>query len=352
MPPVKHKFVTDRIRHMEAFHEATDPVLQRFHIDDTVPRDDHRWFAIRQGGEFHLHQATPLGDSGFYRPFTPKISGFLYRPIHSSMTPEDIEGATYAWDDGTYWHFAHCSPDEQIDFAADARTFALEQFSIVIAEADVKVSEATNPPVKGAALAKVRALIAFSKAVGADVHKRVVGATLGHYHRDPHHDHRRELAIAGIDAVLEQWQETGKTSKPIRLDRQAILSTVEGVKEGLTSTHEIEWRADREKRLNDAAAASGTDPVAGYEYCYSQVATPATISGEANLPDPAWSFDQLRTGGVVRGSYVYQDAEPTPTAFLPWVIRFKRPIPEGTVAGADIGSVAWEQETAYAPSTA
>ena len=36
--------------------------------------------------------------------------------------------------------------------------------------------------------------------------------------------------------------------------------------------------------------------------------------------------------------------------FLPWVIPFKRPIPAGTKPGADVGSVAWTQETAYTPS--
>ena len=341
--------VTDRRKGLELWGTAFKDSYAFGEIARAYPDDTPgAYLAVKQGEVFHAMPARKVSNGW---EIWPSSWGYVYGPVDPATAYEDVEGATYAYDDGTYWHFAHCSPDEQIDFAADARTFALDQFSIEIDEAHVKVAEASNAPVKAAAVTKVKALIAFTKAVGADVHKRVVGATLGHYHREPHHDHRRELAIAGIDAVLEQWQEAGKTDKATRLDRAAITDTAAAVRTALTSSHTIEWRAAREKRLNDAAAAKGTDPIAGHEYCYTQVATPAVITGEANLPDPAWSFDQLRTGSVVRGSYVYQDAEPTPTAFLPWVIRFKRPVPADVVASQDIGSVPWEQETAYPAST-
>ena len=57
----------------------------------------------------------------------------------------------------------------------------------------------------------------------------------------------------------------------------------------------------------------------------------------SNLPDPAWAFDRLRTGTVGRGRFVYSDAEPKTNSLLSWIVRFKRPIPEGTQPGADIG---------------
>ena len=90
----------------------------------------------------------------------------------------------------------------------------------------------------------------------------------------------------------------------------------------------------------------------GFEYCYVLSQTAAEITGDSNLPDPAWPFDRLRTGTVGRGLFVYSDAEPKTNTLLAWIVRFKRPIPEGTAPGADIGSVAWEQEAAYKPAVA
>ena len=126
---------------------------------------------------------------------------------------------------------------------------------------------------------------------------------------------------------------------------------MDDVLRNLASDHEIEWRAPQTKRLNDAAAAMGKDPVAGYEYCYTYSATGQPITGDANLPDPTWNFDQLRDGDIIRGSHQYRDSQPPKNSFLLFVIRFSRPIPEGTAPGADIGSVAWEQGPVYVPAT-
>ena len=133
-------------------------------------------------------------------------------------------------------------------------------------------------------------------------------------------------------------------------DSIRVQADVNAIKTRLASTHTIEWRHEREKRLNDAAAARGEDPVGGFEYCYVLSQTAAAITGDSNLPDPAWAFDRLRTGTIGRGLFVYSDAEPKTNSLLSWVVRFKRPIPEGTQPGADIGSVAWTQEAAYQPS--
>ena len=106
----------------------------------------------------------------------------------------------------------------------------------------------------------------------------------------------------------------------------------------------MEARIAREKR---ALAASGVDPVDGYEYCYTSVVSATPITGAANLPDPLWAFDHLRNGYVDRGDYRYTDAETPANAFQFIAIRFKRPIAEGTAPGKFIGSVPWIQEPAY-----
>ena len=194
-----------------------------------------------------------------------------------------------------------------------------------------------------AAKKKHAALVRFARAAGRDAHARVVQATLGHYHRDPHNDHLRDLAVTSIQAVLAAWDEGSDADRPrVKADADAVVTR-------LTTEHSIEWRAVRQKRLDDAAAAAGTDPVAGYEYVYASSIFPAVITGAANLPSPTWPFDGLRNGRVLRGSFFYYDGEPVPNRFQPWAIRFKRPVPENAVPGASIGSVPWEQETAYQP---
>ena len=214
----------------------------------------------------------------------------------------------------------------------------------------MKVHEATNNVVRAEAVAKVRALVKLAAAVGDNVHARVLAEVLGHFHKNPHNDHKRELASAAMAEVLAAWRDSTQADKAIRQDAMRVAAAVTGASQALNEDHAIEWRVAREKRLNDAAAAKGADPVGGFEYCYTLAPTAAVLTSDENLPDPAWPFDKLATAPVVRGARTYTDGEPTPTVPLPWIVRFKRPIPDNTAAGADIGSVAWEQETAYQPA--
>ena len=319
-----------------------------FSLTDTVFVNGRYYLILRAErtrGPFHLRVTSYREGDTLAGAYAPEVHGAYYRPPHPSMTAEDIEGADYAWDDGSHWHFAHCSPHEQVDFASLVRTFTEQQFSLPLTKAEIKVQEATNAVAKAAAVARVRALVSFATAAGLAAYNNVVNATLGHFHRDPHHDHRRDLAVDALDTVLADWNERGRNDKALRSDATAVSNTVAAIRAALSTEHTIEWRAAREKRLNDAAAARGEDPIAGFEYCYAARTSGDTITGDSNLPDPNWNFDQLADGPLTRGSIIYTDGEPT----APWVVRFRRPIPEGTVAGASIGSVTWEQESAYNP---
>lgn len=323
----------------------------------TVLIDGERFIVVRTNrdeGEFHLRLAQ-LFNTRVSPPtyvFEDEVAlGFVYGPMHPSMNLDDIEGATYAYDDGTHFHLAHCSPDEQIDFAADVENYVRAEMQDAINRAQTALTLATTALGKTDARHKVDALGEFARAAGSNAHHRVVTATLGYWHRNPHKDHRRDLAVLAMEAVLSTWAELGTADtdegRTITAQRAHVLSEVNEVLKRLKKTHSIEWRADRQKRLNDAEAAKGTDPVDGYEYCYTRAVFPAVITGEANLPSPTWNFDALRNGNSLRGNYVYYDAEPPVTRYIAHIIRFKRPIPEGTKPGADIGSVAWEQEAAY-----
>ena len=265
----RDKFVTARIEQADALyynHEATGLHLR---LADVLDHNGKKWIVLREGGTFHLrvaeeYEADDDGNTG-YGFYEHPYYGEIYRPINQAMTYEDVEGATFAHDTGTDWLFAHCSPQQQIDFAARARTFAIDQFMLLISKADMKVIEATNAVVKSQAAIKAKAVTRFAEAVGEEVHKQVVGATLGHFHRNPHEDHKRDLTVAAIDAVLAAWAEAGKTDKAAKGDHAAVTTPAATVRSALTTTHTIEWRHARvarlaaEKKAAEAAAEAESE---------------------------------------------------------------------------------------------
>ena len=218
------------------------------------------WAVLRGlDGVFHavpVREHPRKGHDGQTREFAfgDSFVGTIYGPIAEGTTVEDVEGATYAHDDGTAWHFAHCSPAEHVEFAARAQTFAEGQFADAINAANVKAHEASNAPAKALAVAKLRALGTFAKAVGAAAHRAVVAETLGHYHRTEG-DHLRPLAVGGIDSVLAAWEETGKTNKALRGDLGRVRTTASIVRSALVASASIEWRHGRAARLAREAEA-------------------------------------------------------------------------------------------------
>ena len=300
------------------------------------------WVAIRDSeasGPFHLRPVSTfvLDSVRHFRFHDEEPHGALYRPLHPDMTAEDIEGATYAYDDGTHWLFAHCSPAEQLDFAAEARTFVFNQFQPALIKANTAlgrggVDAAANSD-------RVRALTDFAEQAANKAFDIVRFATLGHYHRDPHRDHKRELAVASMDAVTKAWGENaGRVA-----DRARVQNTVVILREQLTREYDIQWRHEWARDQ----AAIGADPIDGREHCYTLAAVADAITGDANLPDPDWNFDAFGQG-VARGAYTYYDREPATTDLLPFVIRFHRPVPTPTPApGASMGTVEWVQDAAY-----
>ena len=339
--------VTDRRRHLDIEGTLTLPASYTFGHLPTVSKTPARFFAVQQGKVF---RAVPCQAYSAEEWETwPPSWGWLHGPVAPGTTLEDVQGATYAYDDGTYWHFAHCSPAEQHDFAADAQAWVADQLRADTEDSTFDAIMAQDLATRTAALYKAKALAMFGRACGRWAHTYVLGKTLGFFHREPHHDHKRDLAVAALDAVLADWQEQGKTDNAIDLSYQRVKAAAATIRARLVKTATIEWRAARQARLERAAAARGDDPVAGYEYCYTLKRRGDAITGTADLPDPTWNFDSFPPSGILRGYYTYEDSEPETNSFFTWVVRFRRPIPAGTKAGADIGSVAWEQETAYHP---
>lgn len=352
----RDEFVTQRIVPLEGLASAHDLGGDLFQAADVLAHAGKHWLPVRDhrhSGPFHLREVKFLARRKGYYLSEEGVHGFAYRPLLLGMTAEDVEGATYAYDHGTHWSVAHCSPDEQVDFAAAVEHYVRASMQDAVNRALAALALASGEAPIATARDKADALGEFARAAGKHAHVRVVKATLGHWHRDPHQDHTRDLAVFALEAVLALWDELGKADtnegRAFTTKRHYAKAEADAVITRLKQAHAIEWRHVRQKRLDDAAAAAGTDPVAGFEYVYAASLFPAVITGAANLPSPTWPFDALRNGRVLRGSFFYTDGEPVPTRFQPWAIRFKRPVPEGTKPGASIGSVPWVQEAAYQP---
>lgn len=251
-------------------HRINHHPVDEFLDDAVVYLNGKAYFAVRDSwahGEFHLSAAssydTPRGKA--HGPIYSEEAGIIYEPLDPGMTPEDIAGGTYAEVHDGKWRIAHCSPHEQVDFAAEAQAFAAAQFGAAIARAQVKVDMATNATVKAAAIAKVSALVDFAEAVGAAVHATVIGAELGRFHIRPHNDHKRDLAVEATAAVLADWKKAALTDTAIRAKRSAVTTDAAAVSTALAKTHTIEWRHERAARLEAAKKAKEAEAAAGDE---------------------------------------------------------------------------------------
>ena len=231
----------------------------RFPESATILYEGKRYFVVRNAadaGPFYLMLADLYQHDGPDPLYSPEVSepvGVAYQPLLPGTTAEDVMGATYAGWDGTHWEIAHCSPDEQVDFAAEAELYAYSQFTEAIHRNNAATARIDSNIGRNTGFSKSEALIDFARAVGRRVHHVVVSSTLGHYHREPHHDHKRELAIEGIDRILAEWQQAGVTDDDKRNDRVRVLDDANAVKTRLSSTHVIRTRA--EQAALDAAAA-------------------------------------------------------------------------------------------------
>ena len=265
------------------------------------------------------------------------LTGYLYQPLHPDMTFEDIEGATYAYDTGTHWMFAHCSPGEHTAFARDARAFAFDAFMPALVKANWTLGRGGVDAAE--ALHTARALREFAEQTAAKAFDTARFKTLGHWHRDPHADHKRDIAVGALKTVLTAWRSGSRTADLARVD-----STIGDIRRELEKNFVHQWRHEHAREL----AATGHDPVDGREHCYTLSATADAITGDANLPDPDWHFDAFPGQGIVKGEQTYHDRAPTATESLPFVIRFHRPVPTPAPnRGVSIGSVEWVQDEAY-----
>ena len=301
------------------------------------------WVPVLFGGRFHVLEMpyVSTGADGSKLRVRYYVEAAAYGPAHESQLPEDVEGATYTWVENGKRFFAHCSPAEHRQFAADAQAFAFHQFAEPIAETNALIGyNAQVNSARNTAYAKHQALVKFARLVGERVHEVVVSETLGHYHRNPHADHKRQLTVAAIDRILGTWKQNSAADAAIRADHARVETEAGEVRKRLTSSDTIETRAERHQRFI-RLSARGVDPLGGKEYIYTSAVTDSAITGTANLPLSTWKFDEseLKTG-IVRGDFTYYDGIPgNISPDRPYAVRFVRPV---SPAGS-----AWSQDQSF-----
>ena len=316
-------------------------IIHHFPNADVSIDEAGAWVAARTGHRFHVvdlpSSTTSDGEKTWFREY---VHAEVHTPSHESQTREDVEGSTYAWVEDGKWLYAACSPEEHRQFAADAEAFAVGQFSEAIQESNAKIGyNAANNAARNTAYAKSQALIKFAGLVGRRVHEVVVSETLGHYHRNPHEDHQRQLTVAAIDRVLGAWKQNSAADATARANHAYVEVEAGEVRKRLTGSDVIETRAERVKRFY-RLSARGQDPLDCVEYIYTSSVDGETITGAANLPLATWAFDIPElVKGAVRGDYKYFDGIPFDmTPDRPYAVRFRRPVSPANSA--------WTQEPA------
>ena len=236
--------------------------------DADVLRDgDNQFIVTKIGGIFVCRLAytffTEYHDGQLKLYATPdQLIGELYRPIHSSMTYDDVNGATYAWDDGTHWHFAHCSPSQQLAFAEQVRDFAIARFVLPISRAQNKVVEAIGTTTRAEKQRIVKDYQDFAEDVGERAYQLVLAGKLGEFHRDSV-DHRRILTIKAINEELAHLKVEGLTNVNLASRRTNVLVTASAVASRLAKSHIFKTYAQARaeaKKAAEAAAAQDTTP--------------------------------------------------------------------------------------------
>lgn len=261
------KIITDRIVILDDLHSRHEEPAHLIPEDALIAYKGRKWCVIREGGTFHL---SPVDlhvyndpSKGYVIHELSDYHGELYRPIHSTVTFEDVEGATFAWDDGTHFHFAHCSKREQAELSEQVRTFAEAQFFNAIHGAQIKAIEATGVA-KQTAIEKTKALVKFANAVGFLARETILAQTLGHWHREDLEPFSY-VTYEAINAVLKDWKQKGLSDSQIVRDRAAVSAAAVQVKADLGTRRTFEFRGVRaarleaEKKKKAAATETPTD---------------------------------------------------------------------------------------------
>ena len=256
-------------------------------------------FAVLENGVFSLQKSEYVWSRpGLEEKVVPQFisSGLIYYPIHPHMTRQDIEGATHAFDVDGKWMFAHCSPEEQISLAAEVRTFTEHQLANKILQVNAATHRVRAHDMSRAAGRKAETLAIFAERAGQKAYDAVLAESLGHFHRNPHNDHKRELAKNALSALLEDWRKLAQVkgaTKENKANYDDVRATVATIIARLATTHTI-------KTWHEARLASpvfpGAKTGAHQTWTAGTAIDPITVPEVEGYPASVYSAPFLPTG--------------------------------------------------------
>ena len=165
-----------------------------------------KFVALKQGNAFHAMYVTDISGTKFWRLETQSW-GYVYGPVHSSTTFEDVEGARYSWeDDDGFVHFAHATPAEHHEFAEFCEDKALATIQPILNDRTERYMVATTDgPIQVNARAEFQAWRAFAVQTQAFAKSYALAEPLGHWARNPDQHHARKIVGRAMAGTLNKW---------------------------------------------------------------------------------------------------------------------------------------------------
>ena len=162
--------------------------------------------ALREAEDYGRFSLVKLNRYGEIFEFSVTCHGYVYYPIHASMTPADIEGARHAWVKDDKWMFAHATPAEHHEFADLCESLGLLAVQNTLNTKTAEFMGATpGGPLASQARGQFLAWRAFSIRLQHHARAFALAEPLGHFERALDLHHARTIVGRAMSAVLNEW---------------------------------------------------------------------------------------------------------------------------------------------------
>lgn len=211
--------------------------------------DGRHYVAIRRGNAFEAVLVN-IGRSEVFPKVMRNNNETGYWPVAPGTTASDVDGAVYAYDDGTYWHFGHAAPGQHHDTEAIVEAMLISHFQPKVNRAIQAVAVAGDITARTLANNYLDALNGLVEIVLDHAEKAVRALTLGEHAREtPEKDNNRAVAVAAIKSAVAATKKTAESNPMVRYQLPALESAATAVVTELTATPTIETRTQRVARL-------------------------------------------------------------------------------------------------------
>ena len=218
-----------------------------------VVRNNGVFHAIYPGQEWSHEGAQAYSPTVFYH-------AYLYQPIHPSMTLADVEGATYARDDGTHWtDFSKEAPGQRHEAEAYAQAKLIAHFQPAINKQGVLVAKAADTTQRTLQVNALEAMHAFVDEALTETATRIRALPLGHFARvTPHADNHRALVVGACRAAVESLKERGKNDRVLAFNIPRVETVVNELVASFTQAPTIMTRAEAHEAAKPKVATQIT----------------------------------------------------------------------------------------------